>query len=87
VQSPLVLDVVDLVNGRSVGGCSYHVIHPGGRGYDRFPVNAAEADARRGNRFTVTDHTPGPIDVARLRRHRTLSDRYPRTLDLRQPRS
>jgi uncharacterized protein (DUF2126 family) len=80
VHGPLVFDVVDVWNGRSIGGCTYHVSHPGGRAYDRFPANANEAEARRASRFSPSGHTPGRIEVADSRR----DGEYPRTLDLRR---
>jgi uncharacterized protein (DUF2126 family) len=82
VQAPLTFDLVDTWNERSVAGCRYHVMHPGGRSYDVRPVNSYEAESRRLSRFSRLAHTPGRIMVTPEVRSRE----FPYTLDLRTPR-
>ena len=78
-QAPLILDVHDRWTGRSLGGLSHHIAHPGGRAYEDFPVNANSAEARRRSRFFAHGHTPGAVQLAEPRP----SLEHPCTLDLR----
>ncbi|MFE1664777.1 DUF2126 domain-containing protein [Microbacterium sp. P02] len=85
-HAPLVFDIVDIDSAVSLGGATYHVVHPGGRSYDRPPINAKEAEARRAGRFEPRGHTSGALDIAAMhdRARRAATIDYPHTLDLRR---
>jgi uncharacterized protein (DUF2126 family) len=69
-HAPLVFDILDGWNGRSLGGCTY----------ETFPVNAYEAESRRRARFFDFGHTPGPMTVPSEEQNAE----FPFTLDLRR---
>lgn len=79
-HGPLTFDLVDRFNTRAIGGCRYHVSHPGGLSYESYPVNAREAESRRRSRFEAMGHRPGPATV----HDPGIAPTMPFTLDLRR---
>jgi len=79
-HGPLVIEIWDGWKKRSLGGCTYHVAHPGGRNFEVFPVNAYEAEGRRLARFEPFGFTGGVFDPGKADTHPD----FPYTLDLRR---
>lgn len=79
IHAPLVIDLYDDWSSRSIGGCTYHVSHPGGLSFEQFPVNANAAEARRLARFWGYGHTPGKMSPPSAE----ANPYFPYTLDLR----
>ncbi|MCW7457575.1 transglutaminase family protein [Leptospira bandrabouensis] len=78
-QQSLVFDVYDTWNHRALGGCTYHVSHPGGLSYQTIPINGYEAESRRISRFWTHGHKIGKsLPPVRLE-----NKAFPSTLDLR----
>jgi uncharacterized protein (DUF2126 family) len=84
VHSPLIFDVIDTWLGKSIGGCQYHVSHPGGVNYNALPINSFEAESRRLSRFFAMGHTPGKVKNIPPTSEIFGSKEFPYTLDLRR---
>ncbi len=90
IDAPLVFDIVDTWNQRSLGGFTYFVSHPGGRSYESFPVNSLEAQSRRISRYWGFGHTQGEIEEVHepIIHEQTLEgeERVGRVVETHQPR-
>jgi len=81
VHAPLIFDIIDSWQQRSIGRCAYHVTSPTDGLYSTRPVNAGEAETRRTERFQKL--TPQPSSVSLPADETNLL--FPMTLDLRWP--
>ena len=81
VHSPLVFDIIDHWNKRSIGRCTYYTTSPDGRIYTTRPLKATEAEQRRLERFQESEPSPGPVAVP----GEFINPMFPMTLDLRFP--
>jgi len=81
IHAPLVFELIDTLRGCSAGQCTYFVTPPDGRVYDALPTNAAEAEARRKERFVVN---PTPVGLV-VTPPEEINPVFPITLDMRMP--
>ncbi len=81
IHSPLTFDLYDTWSGRALGGCRYHVSHPGGKFFETIPINALEAEGRRLSLFEEQGHSTGTTQLHTP----DINPEYPYTLDLRRP--
>jgi uncharacterized protein (DUF2126 family) len=81
VHSLLAFDIIDHWKQRSIGRCTYHTGSPDGRVYTTRPLNAAEAEQRRMERFQESEPSPGTVAVP----EEYINPMFPTTLDLRFP--
>jgi uncharacterized protein (DUF2126 family)/transglutaminase-like putative cysteine protease len=81
VHAPLVFHLLDCLRGYSISQCTYHVGPPDGGSYTARPVNAAEAEVRRMERFKVVPPALSPMVAP----EEEINPLFPMTLDLRQP--
>jgi len=84
VHAPLVFNLIDSLRGYSIGQCTYHVGPPDGRVYAARPVNAAEAEDRRMERFQAGVSALSPMAVPEEEGNE-INPLFPMTLDLRLP--
>jgi uncharacterized protein (DUF2126 family)/transglutaminase-like putative cysteine protease len=80
VHAPLTFTLIDRLNGRSLAQCVYRVAPPPDREYSGRPASAAEALARRLERFEVINSIE-PV----LTPEEEMNPIFPGTLDLRIP--
>jgi uncharacterized protein (DUF2126 family)/transglutaminase-like putative cysteine protease len=81
VHTPLVFDVIDTRENRSVARCTYFAGSPDGTIYTTRPANVEEATARRRLRFRVGDTPEQPLAAPPAESNPV----FPMTLDLRFP--
>jgi uncharacterized protein (DUF2126 family) len=81
VHAPLVFDVIDRWNERSIARCTYHAKPPDGHVYTARPLNVKEAEDRRRERFQVSGNPPDRMVTPA----EETNSNFPMTLDLRLP--
>ena len=81
VHTPLVFDLLDATEGRTLGRCTYFAGSPDGSLYETRPADAEEARARRLLRFQVG---APPMEAVTIPPEESNAV-YPMTLDLRWP--